>query len=254
MRKLAFSFLSCVSLLTATGAREGRPGSGQISAKLPISFEVNLGQTDDRVRFLSRGPGFASFLTSTEAVAVTASAKGPVVLKTKLRNGNSHPELVGLDPLPGRVNYFRGSDPRKWHPDVPTYARVRYREVYPGIDLIYHGRQGQLEYDFIARAGADPKLIAVEFEGVESLDLTAEGNLVLHTAAGSILHRKPSIYQEVDGARRSVAGGYTLQGATRVGFRLGDYDRRRTLVIDPTLDFSTYLGGSGEDLAHALAL
>src|SRR5712692_6105834 len=223
-------------------------------AKLPISFEPNLGQADKQVKFLSRSRDYGLFLTSTEAVLVTTGPQGTSVLKTKLLGSDSKAEVAGIDPLPGKVNYFRGSDPRKWQADIPTYARVRYREVYRGIDLVYHGRQGQLEYDFIVNPGANPKAITLGFEGVESLDLTAAGDLALRTPGGTIVHHRPLIYQEIAGARREISGGYVIKGATRVGFQVDRYDSRQALVIDPTLAFSTYLGGSGEDLGRAIAL
>src|SRR2546427_1923700 len=147
-----------------------------------------------------------------------------------------------------------GSDPANWRTDVPTYAKVRYKNVYPGIDLIYYGTQRQLEYDFVVSPGADPKRIRLGFQGVDKLEVDAQGDLVLHTATGVIRQRKPVIYQEVEGARREIAGGYVLEGARRVGFRVAAYDARRPLVIDPALFYSTYLGGNSSDEGLAIAV
>jgi len=167
---------------------------------------------------------------------------------------NLEPSVVGAEELPGKANYFIGSDPANWRTDVPTYAKVRYKNVYPGIDLIYYGNQRQLEYDFVVSPGADPRRIRLGFHGADKLEVDAQGDLVLHTATGVIRQRKPVIYQEVEGARREIAGGYVLEGARRVGFRVTAYDAHRPLVIDPALFYSTYLGGSDSDEGFAIAV
>src|SRR5256886_2619845 len=242
--------------------------------KLPLYFEVNRGQTGEQVRFLARGSRSTIFLTPSEAVLVFTdreqSAKGrsrgarfgpeaggPVsrtVLRMTFIGANPEPAVVGTEELPGKANYFIGSDPANWRTDVPTYAKVRYKNVYPGIDLIYYGNQRQLEYDFVVSPGADPTRIRLGFQGADKLEVDAQGDLVLHTATGVIRQRKPVIYQEVEGARREIAGGYVLEGARRVGFRVAAYDARRPLVIDPALFYSTSLGGSDSDEGFAIAV
>jgi hypothetical protein len=242
--------------------------------KLPLHFEANQGQADPQVKFLSRGAGGTVFLTSTEAVFVlTASepreaSEAPkpartaekqknvkrTVLRTSLLGANHESRMVGQEELPGKANYFIGNDPAKWRTNVPTYAKVQYENVYPGIDLVYYGNRRQLEYDFVVRAGADPKTIALGFEGVDKLEVDGQGDLVLHTAAGLIRQRKPVIYQEVDGARREIAGGYVLKGERRVGFRVAAYAASRPLVIDPVLVYSTYLGSSASDAGTGIAV
>jgi hypothetical protein len=221
---------------------------------LPLSFEANHGQTDRQVDFIARGRGYTMFLTPREAVL---TLRGPATstdgrrqgqsnaaaLRVRLVAANPEPHAAGLEQLPGRVNYFRGKDPTRWRTNIPTYAKVRYREVYPGVDLVYYGAQGQLEYDFILRAGADPERIGLTFEGAGKIEVDTEGDLLLHVAGGAIRHRKPVIYQDVDGARRVVAGGWRLKGAHAVGFRVAPYDTSRPLIIDPVLFYSTYLGG-----------
>ncbi|MBI2877536.1 MAG: SBBP repeat-containing protein, partial [Candidatus Tectomicrobia bacterium] len=157
------------------------------------------------------------------------------------------PQVEGVEPLPGKSHYFIGNDPQKWRTDLPTYARVQYKGVYPGIDLVFYGNQRQLEYDLLVAPGADPKAIRLAFTGADRLSLDAEGNLVLHIARGEILQRAPLIYQEMNGTRERISGRYVLQGKDRVGFEVSAYDPTRPLVIDPVLAYSTYLGGS-EDL------
>jgi hypothetical protein len=163
--------------------------------------------------------------------------------------------VSGLEELPGKANYFIGSDPAKWRTNIPTYAKVHYRDVYLGIDLLYYGNQRQLEYDFVVAPGADPKKIVLGFEGADKLEIDAQGDLVLHTADGQIRQKKPLIYQEVDGVRTEIEGSYILKGANRFGFTVAAYDVNRPLIIDPVvLSYSTYLGGSGVDQGHGIAV
>jgi beta-propeller repeat-containing protein len=242
--------------------------------KLPLSFEVNQGQTNKQVKFLSRGPGYALFLTPTEAVLTLrapdpaskhqpreAAALRPVrlmasppksaatkysVLRIGLEEATPHPQISGLDELAGKSNYFVGHDPGKWHRNIPTYRRVQYRGVYPGIDLVYYGNQGQLEYDFVLAPQADPAQIELRFASARHLHLDAEGNLVVELAGGEVIEHAPLVYQEIGGERRRLVGGYVLHRGQRVGFKLARYDRHRAVIIDPSLLYSTYLGGSDE--------
>jgi hypothetical protein len=237
-------------------------------SKLPLYFEANLGQSDPRVKFLSRGSKHTLFLTSTEAVLIltkseqtgnavrenrAAKATGTVLRMTFL-GANPQPGVAGQEELAGKTNYFIGNDPTKWHANVPTYAKVHYQNLYPGIDLVYYGNQRQLEYDFIVGAGANPNAITLSFQGAEKVEVDAHGNLILHTTVGVIHLGKPSIYQEVDGIRRDISGGYVLKDPNQVGFQVAAYDVSRPLVIDPVLFYSTYLGGSGDDQGNAIAV
>ena len=214
-------------------------------AQLPLTFEANRGQTDRTVKFLVRGSGSALFLTSTEGVMVVTGRGTEAVVRMSLVGGNLAPDVEGIEQLAGTVNYFIGNDPVKWRTNVPTYAKVQYKRVYPGIDLVYYGSQRNLEYDFIVDPGADPGRIVLSFRGADRLELDAHGDLVLHTAVGAIHQRRPFIYQHVDGARQEVSGRYVLKGGHRVGFQIAAYDPSRPLVIDPGLFYSTLLGGSG---------
>jgi uncharacterized repeat protein (TIGR01451 family) len=230
--------------------------------RLPLRFEANQGQTDSRVKFLARGGGHGLFLTPTEAVLSLRPAvadAGPrtartAVVRMKVAGGHLSPSMEGLDLLPGRSAYLIGVDRRKWRHGIPSYGSVSYRDVYPGVDLVYHGRQGALEYDFIVAPGADPRRIAVEFDGADELEIDGSGALVVHTAAGPLVQRPPVVYQDTHGRRRTVAGSYQLRGGRRVGFNVGPYDASVPLVIDPVLEYASYLGGSSEDQAIGIAV
>jgi hypothetical protein len=225
---------------------------------LPLAFEANRGQSDARVKFLARGSGYGLFLTAKEAVLVlqpsAAKRQGSVQKASVVRMqlaGAAAAEVSATDELPGKSNYLIGNDPAKWHRDVPQFARVRYRSVYPGIDLVYYGNQGRLEYDFEVAPGADPALIQLHFEGPERLLLKA-GNLVLPTSSGQVRFEAPRVYQKVGDEQRPVAGRFVRRGNDTVGFELGAYDHTRSLIIDPVLTYSTYLGGSGAESCSAI--
>jgi hypothetical protein len=224
--------------------------------KLPLHFEENRGQADPQVRFLARGPGYGLYLTAGDAVLALDGA----VLRMALVGANPESAVKGLDELPGKANYFIGRDSSKWRTNVPTYAKVRYREVYPGIDLVYYGNQRRIEYDFVVAPGADPKRIALQFDGAQKLEIDAKGDLVLRVGKGTVRVKKPLIYQDIQGKRQEIVGRYVVRDEDRVGFRLAAYDGTKPLVIDPILAYSTYLGGSapalharGSDLALAIA-
>jgi Beta-propeller repeat len=250
-----------------------RPGP---YGQLPLNFEANQGQTDAQVQFLAHGQGYILFLTAREAVfAFRPPAAHPLhpsrlvprpgavqdtpdtaraVVRMQLLGANSAPQVVGLEDLPGKAHYFRGNDPQQWRTNVPTYAKVQYTAVYPGVDLIYYGQSRQLEYDFVVAPGVDPAVITLGFEGVDHVDVDAQGDLVLGTPGGPLRFQKPVVYQEQDGGRHAIAGGYVRKGLHQVGFHVAAYDVARPLVIDPVLSYATYLGGSGEDLGSGIAV
>jgi hypothetical protein len=245
--------------------------------KLPMSFEKNVGQTNSRTKFLARGSGYTLLLKPTEAVLVlrqpAARAHGEImrakhsiaeretlepavaeVLQMKLVGSNPAASVVGLDPLPGKSNYFIGNDPRKWRTDVTNYARVRYRKIYPGVDLIYYGKQRQLEWDFVLTPGADFRSIRFAFEGAKKLSLDARGNLLLDTAGGEVVLNPPRVHQEGGESTKIIPAGYVLADNDQISFELGAYDAERALIIDPVLSYSTYLGGHGWDEAWGIAV
>ncbi|MBI3447301.1 MAG: SBBP repeat-containing protein [Acidobacteria bacterium] len=223
----------------------------------PLRFEANQGQTDGRVRFLSRGNGYALFLTPTEAVLTLRTPAGSgrdVVLRMKLLGSDPVPTITGEEELPGRSNYFIGHDPKRWRTRVPNYGRARFAGVYPGVDLVFYGDQRQLEYDFVVAPGADPSSITLGFAGADSLQIGPQGELSLQVRGSEVTWRKPVVYQEVDGVRQMVVGRYVRKGKMAVGFEVAPYDRRQPLILDPVLAYSTYLGGSDTDEGHGIAV
>ncbi len=227
--------------------------------KLPLSFDANQGQADGQVKFLSRGSGYGFYLTSRGALLALQSPKSQgggqaksTVLRMGLIGGNANAVISGVARLPGTSNYFIGSNPERWHTNVPTFAAVKYAGVYQGVDLVYHGSQRQLEYDFVLAAAARPEHIQLNFDGAKTISIDQSGNLRITFGDRNVVMHAPVAYQESDGRRRLVAAGYVLHSRTRIGFRLGAYDRSRALVIDPTLVYSTYLGGLTRGLAIAV--
>ena len=227
--------------------------------QLPLMFEPNQGQSHSRVKFLARGNGYGLFLTAGEAVlSLQHSAVGgdasqaASVVRMAVVGGSAHASITGADELPGKSNYFIGNVPSRWHRDIPQFARVRYRGVYPGIDLVYHGNQGRIEYDFEVSPGRDPKQIALKFQGPKKLKLDNNGDLLLDLAGDALRLQKPQVYQTFGTTKRVISGAYKIRGSHEVGFQLGAYDRSRTLVIDPVLTYSTYLGGSGNEACSVI--
>src|SRR6266481_5767425 len=235
--------------------------------KVPLSFDENVGQTARNVRFMSHGAGYGLFLTSQGAVLTlhhsmahnlsanhratylralreARRAGTMTVLQMNLEGANPSSPIAGADPLHKKVNYFLGSDPRNWRTDVPSYAQVKYTGVYPGVDLIFYGNQGHLEYDFVVAPGGDPGAIQLALQGAEKIQIGAGGDLVLHVPEGTVTFQKPVVYQTVRGVRQEIAARYSLSRKQRIRFVVGKYDRSEPLIIDPVLNYSTYLGGS----------
>ena len=251
-------------------------------AKLPLSFEENLGQTDERVKYTSRGSGYNLFLTADEAVfalrgpSVSSNCAGQdrkfnrdctnspanrfevSVLRLKMLGANSSAQILGSDPLPGKINYYVGNVPSKWRTGVRQYGRVSFQGIYPGVDLTYYGNQQQLESDFVVEPGASPRAIEFEVTGARELRLDEHGNLVLGTDAGNVQILRPGIYQTAKGIRRDISGRYVIRGKDRVGLEIGSYNRQSPLIIDPIFVYSTYVGGSnifsGGDSGNAIAI
>jgi hypothetical protein len=257
------------------------PGPGGAYSALPLTFELNQGQTNDRVKFLTRSEGYVLFLTATEAVMAldnpAAHKKGKEnrelrdrtgdsesgesstrqprrVVRMKLEGANPDPRIEGIEQLATTSNYFAGPDPAEWHTNIPSFTRVRYTQVYPGIDMVYYGNQRQLEYDFVVAPGAKPDIIQMAFGGINDFEIDRMGDLLLRTEQGNIRQSKPVAYQEANGIKEEVAVSYVPNGVKRVGFHVGAYDPARPLIIDPVLTYATYLGGSGFDQGYAIAI
>src|SRR5882672_8260726 len=263
-----------LALMSVTGSvLLGASAPNQVStAQLltaPMSFEANQGQTADSVRFLSRGPGYTLFLTPTEAV-LSLRSTGKELSRRGQRNpparmnaarltmtlvgANQRPEVEGVDRLAGTANYFIGNDSSKWQTAVPTYGKVKYHDVYPGVNLIYYGNQRQVEYDFLIEPNADPKRIAISFSGADRLEIDSEGGLVAHLASCNIRWKKPLAYQENSSGKVAVPVKFVLRHRREVGFQIASYDTARSLTIDPVLVYATYLGGNKGDFVSGIAV
>ena len=253
---------------------------GAAYSGLPLSFELNQGQTHEQVRFLTRSEGYVLFLTATEAVMALdnpaahksgkenresrsrahdnesrGSGTRPPrrVVRMKLEGANPDPRIEGLEQLAATSNYFAGPNPTEWHTNIPSFTRVRYTQVYPGIDMVYYGNQRRLEYDFVVAPGAKSDIIQMAFGGINDFEIDRMGDLLLHTEQGIIRQSKPVAYQEANGVKEEVSVSYVPNGVKRVGFHVGAYDSNRPLIIDPVLTYSTYLGGSGFDQGYSIA-
>jgi hypothetical protein len=238
---------------------------------LPLSFEPNRGQAGAHVKFISRGTGHSLSLTSAGATLELSKPvskesprlsqkdrenrdAGKVTVRMALAGSNPSPKVSGQDLLPGTTSYFNGRDQSKWQTAIPTYARVQYENVYPGIDLVYHGNHRQLEYDFVVAPKADPRKIRLAFEGIDGMNLDANGNLILRAGKHEIPQHRPVVYQDVNGVRREIESGYVLLSKNEVGFELAPYDSGQPLVIDPVLAYSTYYGTTNDDVANGIAV
>ncbi|AGY59189.1 SBBP repeat-containing protein [Gloeobacter kilaueensis] len=243
--------------------------------QLPVSFEPNVGQAPAAVRFLARTGGYRVALLPTEALFAFQSAtpgltkdKGKIqpsrlrpktntktaLVQMQLLGANSQAQLAGIDALPGKVNYLKGNDPSQWHTDVATYARVESKGVYPGVDLIYHSEHGQLEYDFVVAPKADPSRIRLRFSGAQRVFIDKQGGLVVNSEAGQIRQLPPVINEYGSGSKRQLQGRYVQLDAQTVGFAVQGRRQDRTLIIDPVLSYSTYLGGDSDEYGYAVAV
>jgi hypothetical protein len=228
--------------------------AGAQFGRLPLSFVPG---TAGSGAFVARGMGYSLQLTASGAeLRLKAAKASAATVKMEIAGANAATALSGERKLEGTANYLIGSDPSNWRSNVPTYGAVRYTQVYRGVDLLFYGNQGKLEYDFVVSAKADPSQIRMRFDGTDSLNIASSGDLAVGVGAAKIEFHKPVVYQTVDGNRRSVKGEFALLGEHTAGFRLGAYDRSKPLVIDPTLVYGTFLGGSGfpGDLGYGIAV
>lgn len=236
-----------LSMVTGLPAPQDPPPAGW--------FERNDGQFDARAQFCFRGAGHAVFVTADGPVLSLQHAgdQPPDRVALRFAGASKVTTARGIDRQSGIVNYFRGNDPGRWHTGVPTFARVEYDEVWPGIGVAYHSPAGRLEYDFIVAAGADPAQIRLRCDGAHRLRVAADGALIVDTAGGVLRHEAPFAYQEDGGRRVRVPAGFVVE-RDEVRFELGSYDHDRPLIIDPILVWSSYLGGSGFDQDPSLVV
>ncbi len=268
--------LAAQNMAPATAKRpDSLPENQKLAAsaiQLPLFFEMNQGQTDPSVRYLVRGNGYITFLTPTETLLVEEKAKkgsddkfsrgsgllrtntktSADVLRMQLIGANPTPEFSGLEEMPGKVNYLIGKNPAQWHTSVPLYSQVRISTVYPGVDLLFRGDQQQLEYDFIVSPGADASKVAFRFRGAKKIEIDSDGNLILHASNSDFRMRRPMVYQTEGSSRHLVEGTFVLSAKNDVSLKLGAYDHSQPLVIDPAINYATFLGGAGTEFAEAL--
>jgi len=275
-------------------ASSAKAGAIEAFHKLPMSFEANQGQTDERVKFISRGAGYTLFLTGDGAVMKIESATAGAPSQESIARpsttgmpyvGNNtsaasqsktsaqevavlNMQVVGANPAAAITasglqrntsNYFIGNDHSKWRTKVPNFGRVRYTGIYPGVDVVYYGHQGQLEYDFVVSAGSDPDVIALRFSGGgdvnPSLTVDENGDLVAHLSGGGVRFHKPVVYQaDAQQHKNLIDGRYMLSADGAVRFEIGAYDHGKELVIDPAIFLSTYVGGSKADAGLGVAV
>jgi hypothetical protein len=209
--------------------------------QLPLAFEANQGQFATPLDFQARGSDYTLGLTAQDA---RLNLAGGTALDVQLVGANPFAAASASGPLITKTNYFVGNNPGQWHTNIPNFSRVEYQNIYSGVNLVYYGNQGQLEYDFVVAPGADPNVVKLSIKGAQSIALDGQGNLLLHEAGGDVIEQAPVVYQDIGGAHQAVAGKFVLQGNDQVGFQFGAYDPSRPLVIDPTLSYSSYIGGA----------
>jgi hypothetical protein len=212
-------------------------------ARTPIFFERNAGQAADKsADWVANANTYRMALNATGATITPAAPSRSDILRMEFLNARPEATARPLEPLPGKTNYLIGRDPKRWIRNLETYGRIEYEDVYDGIDVSWYGNQGQLEYDFLVKPGADPNRIRMRFEGTRKLTLEADGDVRIETPAGAMTLRLPEVYQEAAGARQRVQGRYLLRAANELGFELAGYDKSKPLMIDPTLAYGTYFG------------
>ena len=258
--------ISASADLSGSEAKKNEKEIAEIYGKLPLTFEPNAGQTDENARFISRGHGYALFLRDTEAVfalqkKTSAKQIKTAIVKMKIAGANSEPKSVGFDETESKTNYLLGEDSAKWQTNVANYRKVKFENVYSGVDLVYYGNQRQLEYDFLVAPNANAKQIRLNFDGIKKAEIEKQtGDLLLETAVGTIRQHKPVAYQEINGERREIAVSYLIQNPKskiqnwEIGFQIGEYDESKPLVIDPIFVYSSYLGGNMEDVGRDIAV
>jgi len=216
--------------------------------RVPLAFETNMGQFPKEVRYFGRGLNYNLALTRNEAWF--SPAGGSQSVRMSLVGGKTDPAVEALQRIAGRTNYLNGSDPSKWRTDVANFGKIAWREVYPGVDLVFYGKQKMLEYDFIVKPGAEVSRIRMRFEGAGAMSIDANGDLLMRTKEGEIRQPKPVVYQSIG---NRIEGRYVLEG-NEVGFEIGEYDKTRELVIDPYFTYLSFLGGNSLDWVDDIAV
>ncbi len=252
LRLCGLTLAGAAALFAAAPSKPAATAAARALESVPAWFEPNRGLLDAEVKYFSQGAGYRLSLDGSGAEVVLSDAPAARV-RLSLAGGRANPEVEPLEPLAGRTSYMIGRDRSRWRKDVPQFGRVRYRGVYPGIDLVFRGAGKYLEYDFVVAPGADPSRIRLRFQGADSVRLSGDGSLQMKTGGSELHQPEPFIYQNTESGRVQVAGSYTLGRNREVGFRLANYDRTRPLVIDPVLVCAGYFGGDKYDVITGLA-
>jgi hypothetical protein len=275
----ATSALKAINSSAPRGLKSSAPRSIQAYDHAPLAFEPNHGQANANARYVARGPGYTIFLQqdgaaislqrgasnapkpdasamiNSRAVAALASARSHPKIDTfriGFEHANHDAAISARDRLPGLTSYFIGNDPRRWRSGIENFGSVRYRSIYRGIDLVFHGSRGRLEFDLDLARGADPSQIGLKFEGAEKIDLDQAGNVVVRLGGENVLLREPAVYQLGRIGRNKIEAHYVKRGATSISIQLGAYDRERAVVIDPVVDYAGYFGGAVDDAESRL--
>ena len=243
-------FLTPLALLAASSPATADTEYGRI----PAYFEWNAGQASENTLFTARGTGYSLALKKNGASLSLAASRDGAQLGLELLNANDRTTVRAEEPLAGRSNYYIGNDPKYWMTGVPQFGRVRYKDVYPGVDLVWRSTGQQLEYDLVVRPSGDPGRVRFRLTGGGKPALTAEGDLVVGVGRGELRQRRPVLYQEENGARVPIEGGYVLLPSGAVRIRTARYDRRKPLVIDPVLTWATFVSATGSTTAHGIAV
>ena len=249
--------LFILSFITAAFANEQMVKASLMKA--PLSFIKNQGQKDPSTIYYEQGRSHVTTFTKEGIILALPRL-------TKIKEKHDSPEVVTLTPLTsssfsiealdkkeGRVNYILGNDPTNWKINIPTYGAILYKNVYPGIDMKFYGTNNQLEYDIIVSPQADPSKVLLSYQGVKKLSLSPTGDLEISLGEGSLIQKKPHVYQTISGARKEIEGRFIVAGNT-YGFEVAPYDKGYPLIIDPVLVYSTYLGGNDYDDVWAIAI
>jgi hypothetical protein len=273
---LTLGFLLSPVLLTGELAEKSAESpSNEILQKfdsIPLHFEENRGQVDERVSYIARGLGYQLMLTPEERIlmiyqpaseqpsfnpAVPSKPKMPEVprayaVRMQFEGANENVMMESEGELDSKMHYLRGRDRDAWVRNVPTFKKVRYKNLYDGIDVVYYGNQRRVQYDFIVQPGASFETIRMKFDGVQNIHVNDEGDLILGLPDGDLIQRRPYIYQTVDGSSIQVQGEFRLLDEDTVQFIVQDYDEELPLVIDPVIEYSKIFGGSGSEVAYGI--
>lgn len=239
---------------------------------IPLSFIQNDGQMDKEVKFYERASGHTTYFTK-EGIYLKLAGKTEnndrksEVMKLTAIGGNKKPKVFAEGMQEGKVNYFIGSNQKKWQTNIPTYGAIVYEGIYKNIDMKFYGNNRQMEYDIIVKPGANPSKVQLSYEGIKNLIVTKDGRLEISMKEGTVIQDRPYCYQEINGKCIEVEGKFEILNKGKqdsgnstsnpqftYGFLVASYDKKHPLVIDPVLSYSTYLGGALQDAGMSIAV